>query len=193
MTTVAVQPRRQVHVAVRSVAGIVVGTSDQQVAISGEDPVTQALAIDDAAPRALALQPRQSFGMAFQGQRQFTAIGGVAGRRGAIGPSGSALPAISFGYGDASPRLIHVFDEQSLLAELQLVIQQPFDGEGATLRLRTGTGLVVMDTDQNAPALAATFETTPGAQLPAGTGLYLEIIPGAGATAGAGQVLLNLH
>lgn len=117
----------------------------------------------------------------------------AAGRRGPAGPSGSALPPISFGYGDATPRLIHAFDAPAMLAELQLVIQQPFDGEGATLRLRTDTGLVLMNTDQNAPDLAATFETTPAAKLPAGTLLYLDITPGAGATTGAGQILLNLH
>lgn len=193
MTAVAVGSRRPVHVAVHRGAALAVGTGDEPVALAGREGIEQALALADQAPRAIALQARERFGMAFRGQQLFTAIGAVAGRRGATGPSGSALPAISFGYGDASPRLIHVFDEPALLAELQLVVQEPFDGEGAELLLRTQSGQVLLDSDQNAPGLVATFETTPAAQLPAGTAIYLDITPGLGATTGAGQVLLNLH
>lgn len=193
MTVVAVGSRRQVRVAVRSGSAVAVGVGDEPVALVAGDAVEQALAVADLAPRALSLQPRESFGMAYQGLRLFTAIGAVAGRRGAIGPSGAALPAVAFSYRDATPMLIHVFDEAALLAELQLVIQQPFDGEGAQLVLRTQSGHVLMAADQNAPTIEATFETTPAAQLPAGTSIYLDITPGPGATAGDGQVLLNLH
>lgn len=151
------------------------------------------VAVADGTPRALVVRQPASIGMAFRGQQLFTAIGAVAGRRGPAGQSGSALPGVSFAYGDASPLLIHTFDEPFLLAALQLVIQQGFDGEGAQLVLRTQDGQVLMAADQSAPALVATFETTPATQMPAGSSIYLDIIPGVGATSGAGQVLLNLH
>ena len=118
---------------------------------------------------------------------------GAQGPAGRPGQSGSGLPAVSFAYGDASPMLVHTFDGPALLADLQLVIQQPFDGAGAQLVLRDQDGQVLMAADQNAPAMEATFETTPAAQLAAGSAIYLEITPGSGATTGAGQILLNLH
>lgn len=124
---------------------------------------------------------------------QFTILAGQRGSTGQAGASGSALPAVNFAYGDASPMLIHTFDSPALLAELQLVIQQPFDGAGAQLVLRTQDSQILMAADQNAPGLVATFETTPAAQMPAGSAVYLEITPGSGATTGAGQILLNLH
>jgi hypothetical protein len=120
----------------------------------------------------------------------------TVGEQGPAGPpglSGSAPPGVPFGFGDASPSLVHTFAASAMLATLQLVIEEPFDGVGAALRLRTDDGLVLMEADQNAPGIPAMFETTPATQLPAGTAIYLEINPGAGATTGAGQVLLNLH
>lgn len=193
MTAVALPSRRAVRVAVPYGAGLRVATDDQPQALAGIDGPDQALIVADDGPRGLALQQRERFGMAFQGQRQFAAVGAVAGRRGQVGPSGSALPAIPFSYGDVSPRSVFTFEEGALLAELQLIIDTPFDGEDPALLVRTGDGLVLMGSDQNAPALVATFETTPAAQLPAGTQLFIETTPGPGATAGAGKLLLNLH
>lgn len=193
MTAVGVASRRQVHVGVRSGVSVVVGSANQQVALAGDAQPEHGLAVDDLAPRAIALQVPGQFGMAFQGRRLFTAIGAVAGRRGERGPSGSAIPAIAFSFGDASPRLLHTFDDAVMLADIAMVIDEPFDGAGAALRVLTGGGLVLLDADQNAPALAATFEATPSAQLAAGAGIWLEITPGAGATAGAGKILLTVH
>lgn len=90
MTAVSVSSRPRVHVAVRSGSAVAVGVGDEPVALAGGDAVEQALAVADLAPRALSLQPRESFGMAYQGQRTFTAIGAVAGRRGQQGIPGPA-------------------------------------------------------------------------------------------------------
>lgn len=90
MTAVSVSSRPQVRIAVRSGRAVAVGVGDEPVALAGGDPVEQALAVADLAPRALSLQPRESFGMAYQGQRMFTAIGAVAGRRGQQGIPGPA-------------------------------------------------------------------------------------------------------
>lgn len=117
----------------------------------------------------------------------------AAGLRGPKGDSGATLPPIPFSFGDASPRQVHLLTVQQLLVSLQVVVVTAFDGDSAALRLRTQSGDVLLDSDQAAPDFVATYEATPGAVLPAGTGIYLEITPGVGATAGAGFVVLNLN
>ena len=52
---------------------------------------------------------------------------------------------------------------------------------------------MLVSAEQNSTKFPATYETTPAAQLPAGTEIYLEITAGAGATTGAGKVLINLN
>lgn len=119
----------------------------------------------------------------------------MAGDQGPPGPPGigSTQPPIQFGYGDVSPRAVLVLSAPALLMGLQLLIEQPFNGEAPALLVRTGDGLVLMAAEQNAPGLAATYETTPAAQLAVGTQIIIETTPGAGATAGSGKLLLNLH
>lgn len=90
MTAVALSSRNHVHVAVRRDAALAVATREEPIALAGGEGVEQALSVADVEPRALALQPREQFGMAFQGQRLFTAVGAVAGRRGPIGEPGPA-------------------------------------------------------------------------------------------------------
>lgn len=193
MTSVAVAERGRVHVAVHRGAALLVGTGVDPVALASEEGAEHGLAVGDEAPRALALQPQERFGMAYQGQQRFTAVGGVAGRRGRTGPSGNAIPPIAFSYGDATPAAIYTLPDAGLLAELKLIVDEPFDGAGSQLRLLTGTGLVLMADTENDPAYASTYEATPAEALPAGTSILLEITPGAGATAGTGQILLNIH
>lgn len=90
MTAVVLGSRNHVHVAVQRDAALAVATREQPIALAGGEGVEQALSVADMEPRALALQPREQIGMAFQGQRQFTAVGAVAGRRGPIGEPGPA-------------------------------------------------------------------------------------------------------
>lgn len=90
MTAVAVGSRRLVHVAVHRGAALAVGTGDEPVALAGGEGIEQALALADQAPRAIALQARERFGMAFRGQQLFTAIGAVAGRPGPPGEGAAA-------------------------------------------------------------------------------------------------------
>lgn len=114
------------------------------------------------------------------------------GRQGPPGVSAVQAP-ILFSYGDASPRLVYTLVGNGFLSDLQLSIDTPFDGSSPSLLVRTGTGTILMDTDQNEPSLAATYETTPAVQLVAGTQIYIETVPGEGATAGSGRLLLNLY
>lgn len=124
-------------------------------------------------------------------QKNFSAV--KAGLRGAKGESGQTFPPVAFAFGDASPRLLHILTDSALLVSVQLIIATTFNGNGASLRIRTQTGAVLLDSDQVAPDFSATYESTPGVSLAAGTGIYLEITPGEGATAGSGFVVLNLN
>lgn len=144
-------------------------------------------------PIAIAVTPGRSSVLAVRGQAGRGVIAaGLRGPGGATGLSAVQLP-INFSFGDASPRAAFTLPADAFLSELQLSIELPFDGESPALLVRTGTGLVLMAADQNAPGFAATYETTPAAQLLAGTQIIIETTPGAGATAGAGKLLLNLH
>ena len=90
MTLIALQSKRRVNVAVHRSAGIAVGSDDQPQALAGDVGADQALSLADGAPRAIALQVSSRTGMAFAGDRRFTAIGAVAGQRGKQGIPGPA-------------------------------------------------------------------------------------------------------
>lgn len=90
MTLIALQSKRRVNVAVHRSAGIAVGSDDHPLALAGDAGVDQALSLADGAPRAIALQVSSRTGMAFAGDRRFTAIGAVAGQRGKQGIPGPA-------------------------------------------------------------------------------------------------------
>lgn len=99
MTAIGLPPRRLVHVGVQSSTGIAVGTNEQQLALAGEVDAKHALSVADQERRAVALQQQAPFGMAFQRQALFTAVGGRQGPqgiRGVPGPDGgSALQRIA--------------------------------------------------------------------------------------------------
>lgn len=90
MTAVGLPPRRLVHVGVQSSAGIAIGMDEQQLALAGEVDAEHALSVSDQEPRAVALQQHTPFGMAFKGQKLFTAVGGRQGKQGIQGEPGPA-------------------------------------------------------------------------------------------------------
>lgn len=109
MTIIAQQPLRHVNVAVRSNAGIAIGSDDKPQALVGEVGAEQALSLSDDAPRAIALKVPNRTGMAFAGDRRFTAIGAVAGARGKAGPEGgSAIQRVA---GEVLSALFVVYEQ----------------------------------------------------------------------------------
>lgn len=90
MTAVGLPLRRVVRVGVRSSAGVVVGTSEQQIAVAGEATADQSLVVADDSPRAIALQSHEQFGMAYRKTPQFTVVSGVQGAPGIQGIPGPA-------------------------------------------------------------------------------------------------------
>lgn len=160
--------------------------------------------IEQAAPQVVALaaeQPHHVVGLIGQGPAGPSAFedwlkrnpGGTWEEFLASLGTGSLDAVIDFTFGDATPRIMFTVPQACLLSEVQLIIRQPFNGAGASLLVRTNGYITLMDTDQNRPDFSATYETTPAAILPAGSQIVLEITPGAGATAGTGQLLLNLQ
>lgn len=160
--------------------------------------------IEQAAPQIVALaaeQPQHIVGLIAQGPAGPSAFedwlkrnpGGTWEEFLASLGTGALDAVIDFSFGDASPRVMFTLPQDSLLSELQLIIRQPFNGVGAKLVVRTNGYIILMDEDQNLPDFPTTYETTPAAILPAGSQIVLEITPGVGATAGTGQLLLNLQ
>lgn len=88
-----------VRVAHPADAGVPVAGADQLLALAGEAQSSHGLSVEDAAPRAIALRQAPGLGMAFPGQRCFTVIGAVMGRRGVQGEpgpdGGSALQRVA--------------------------------------------------------------------------------------------------
>lgn len=121
---------------------------------------------------------------------------GLTGPQGPAGPSGTGvLPAIEFAYGDATPTILLTLPTEGsyeiMLCSLQ--IEEPFNGSGASITLGVAEDPdLLMRSDQNDPTQAITYETTPRVELPGGTNIILTIVPGAGATQGRGEFVLQI-
>ena len=120
---------------------------------------------------------------------------GDDGADGAAGANGDGqYPVIEFAFGDASPAIVLTLNPASAaeVALVQLEIEEAFDGAGASIAVGTVAdpdGL--MRTDQNLPGEVAVFETSPRVRLPAGEGVQLTITPGAGASQGRGNLIIQ--
>ncbi|GIW32383.1 MAG: hypothetical protein KatS3mg071_2557 [Meiothermus sp.] len=110
------------------------------------------------------------------------------------GEAGGIAPVLrTFTFGVPSPMLLHTVQGPTLLAGVELDIRTPFNGVGAQLSIgQPGQPGRFMLAGENDPAFAAQYEVFPNLELAPGEGIYLFITPGAGATQGAGVVILNL-
>lgn len=100
---------------------------------------------------------------------------------------------VEFSFGDVPERVMFTLPKAGFMDRLQLVVEVPYNGDTPTLAVRTGSGTMLMNSDENDPTFAATFDSTPQAQLPQGTQIILENSAGFGATAGKGRLLFDLH
>lgn len=99
---------------------------------------------------------------------------------------------VGFAYGDASPATIYTPSADAVFTLCRVVIDTPFDGAGAALAVGTAADPeILMPASNNGPAIAASFESTPDTIVDAGTDIRVTITPGAGATAGAGRIILD--
>ena len=108
-------------------------------------------------------------------------------------PGAAGLGAIrkDFGFGDSTPDLIVMANAGDVVYEVEIVIMTPFDGTGAALTIGdSAQNDRLMQSTQNDPATPATYGAIPDYKYPAVTPINLYISPGAGATQGAGFVLI---
>ena len=105
----------------------------------------------------------------------------------------SCRAVANFSYGDATPAELYVAPEAGTLALVRVVIDQAFNGVGASIMVGDG-----VDPDRYIPAshidpsMLASFEACPDRVIPAGAGVSITISPGSGATAGSGRLIVDL-
>lgn len=128
---------------------------------------------------------------------------GIPGSDGAAGPAGPTGPqgasgavagrvVVPFAYGDATPQPIYTAPDAGTSLMLRVVIDTPFNGVGAALQIGTAASPdALMGTAGNDPATAATYEAAPDAILTTGEQILLTIVPGTGATQGAGRIIFD--
>lgn len=115
------------------------------------------------------------------------------GMPGPAGPPGSALPPISFAYGDASPAQIYTLTKRSMVISCSLYIRTAFDGAGAALKVGTPSAPeALLPAGFNDPNSLGQYENSPDLELPAGSQITLTITPGTGASQGNGVVVIEL-
>lgn len=102
--------------------------------------------------------------------------------------------AIPFAWGDATPKPLFTVRAGKRIPLVSVVVTTAFDGAGAALTIGDANDTDrLMTADQNDPASVWTYEATPGYAYASDTALTLSITPGAGATAGAGTVYIELE
>jgi hypothetical protein len=111
------------------------------------------------------------------------------------GPEGSgggsaALPPVAFAFGDASPRSVYTPPVGVLVKSVRLLVDIAFNGAGAALQLQAGAK-VLMPAGLNDPLTKGEYDSSPQADVAAGTPFVLTINPGAGATQGAGRLIFE--
>lgn len=116
------------------------------------------------------------------------------GTQGQPGPAGAGItPPINFAFGDATPTPVLTAAVKSEVMLVSLQIETPFNGVGAAVKLGTAASPgLLMDTWQNDPSTANTYDVVPRVALAAGTQIVLTITPGAGASQGTGQFVLSI-
>lgn len=104
----------------------------------------------------------------------------------------SGRAVIPFAFGDATPADIYIPHEAGVLTLVRVQVTTPFDGVGAEIQIGTAADpdafVGAADVDLAVPA---SWEVLPDANVAAGEPITLTLIPGAGATAGAGRILID--
>ncbi|MGL5064693.1 MAG: head-tail joining protein [Microcoleus sp.] len=108
-----------------------------------------------------------------------------------VAPGVEASLKVAFAHNVASPHEIVLLPGGSTLLTAQIVILQPFNGTGASLRLVDESGFELMSVGQNNPYEAAEFEVNPGREYSSSSRIRLLVNPGT-ATQGRGLVVLEI-
>lgn len=99
---------------------------------------------------------------------------------------------VSFSFGDASPAPVFTASAGCTDVLARIVIDTPFNGAGAALKLGTSTAPeALIAAANNDPTTAAGYESAPDVALASGEAIVLTITPGTGATQGAGRIIFD--
>lgn len=113
-----------------------------------------------------------------------------SGGGGGTDPNAEEIRTASFGFSDASPKLIFPIPAGARIVFVQIQITTTFNDAAATLTIGDATlNNRLMTTDQNIPTEIGEYESHIGYQYVASTNINLYINK-AGATQGAGVVVI---
>lgn len=144
--------------------------------------------IDANRPRAVVL--KQPTPVTVVEQPTNVNVGGM-GIQGRPGAPGGSIPTIDFAWGDA-PHIVWTPDNAGVLTLVRIDIVTPFNGASPSIVVGTlSDPTAAMPADQNDPKSIAKYQRTADIHLIAGQGVLLTITPGAGASAGAGVLILE--
>lgn len=102
----------------------------------------------------------------------------------------SSRKVINFSYGDASPVPVFTAPHDLHVLLSRIAIDTAFDGAGASLTLTVPSGNL-LTADQNYPETVGTYSVTEPLDMTAGDQAIFTIDPGAGATSGAGRIIID--
>lgn len=107
-------------------------------------------------------------------------------------PDNGFRVVIPFAFGDASP--VTIFTPPAGCTDIlaRVVIDTPFNGVGASIQLGTASSPgSLVPAGYVDPTTPAGYEAAPDKTMMAGTPIVLAIVPGTGATQGAGRVVFD--
>lgn len=119
----------------------------------------------------------------------------MQGIPGPPGPAGTgAVTVVNFAWGDASPALMVTVAANKRVWDVRVFIETPFNGASPALTVGSIAGPAeLMAANENGPGSMGVYETYPNKKYGTSTLIYLTITPGAGASAGAGQVHFEIE
>lgn len=97
-----------------------------------------------------------------------------------------------FFYGDATPKPLFTIEANKRILSISIFITTAFDGIGASLSVGDASNYSsLMATSDILPNIESVWEVTPSVVYGTATPLFLSIVPGSGATAGAGLITIT--
>ena len=99
---------------------------------------------------------------------------------------------IPFEFNNVSPRVVYTLPSAMIVISATLSVKTAFDGIGASLKVGTvqNPELLIAEAD-NAPSFVTSFGVEMYEELAGGTEIIITTFPGAGASAGAGNLILE--
>lgn len=106
-------------------------------------------------------------------------------------PLDDSIPKISISWGDAAGS-VWTTTRNGILTYARLIITTPFNGDGTYINIGTDSVLDnVIPSAYIDPTVEQEFENTPDVQMSSGDSVVVTVVPGSGASAGSGTLILG--